>query len=115
MQAMEAAQALAGAIRESPEYREYAQYRQEVDGDAGIRSLVDEYKRLQMALQMRMMAGQGMEGDDAARFQALNTLLFSDSRTSNYLMAEIRLQKMMAEIFGVLTRAADMDIPVPMG
>ena len=115
MQAMEAAKALADAIRESPEYREYALLRQELDADAGIRALVDEYKRLQMALQMRMMAGQAMEGDDAARFQSLNMLLFSDSRTSGYLMAEMRLQKMMAEIFGVLTRAADMDIPVPMG
>ena len=113
MQAMEAANALADAIRESPEYREFKQYKDEIAGDAGIKALLDEYKRLQTAMQMRMLAGQSMEGDDAQRFQSLGMLLFADPRTSGYLMAEMRLQKMMAGIFETLTRAAGMDIPLP--
>lgn len=113
MQAMEAARLLAQAIQESPEYKEYAQLKAEINADSGIKALVDEYKRLQTALQMRMLAGQGMEGEEAQRFQSLNMLLFADSRTSGYLMAEMRLQKMMAEVFETLTRAAGMDIPLP--
>ena len=113
MQAMEAANALADAIRESPEYREFKQYKDEIAGDAGIKALLDEYKRLQTAMQMRMLAGQSMEGDDAQRFQSLGMLLFADPRTSGYLMAEMRLQKMMAGIFETLTQAAGMDIPLP--
>ena len=113
MQAMEAAKILAAAIQESPEYRDFKQYKEEVYGDAGIKALLDEYKRLQTAMQMRMLSGQSMEGDDAQRFQSLGMLLFADSRTSGYLMAEMRLQKMMAGIFETLTRAAGMDIPLP--
>ena len=113
MQAMEAAKALAAAIQESPEYREFKQFKEEVNGDAGIKALVDEYKRLQTAMQMRVLSGQSMEGDDAQRFQSLGMLLFADSRTSGYLMAEMRLQKMMAGIFETLTRAAGMEIPLP--
>ena len=113
MQAMEAAKELAQAIRESPEYREYAARKQEIDADAGIKALIGEYRKLQTALQMRALAGQGMEGEDAQRFQSLNVLLFADPRRANYLMAEMRLQKMMAEIFGVLTQAAGMEIPLP--
>ena len=113
MQAMEAARLLAAAIQESPEYREYARLKTEIDADAGIKSLVNEYKRLQTAMQMRMLSGQGMEGEDAQRFQSLNVLLFADQRTSGYLMAELRLQRMMGEIFETLTRAAGMDIPLP--
>ena len=113
MQAMEAAKALADAIQESPEYREFKQFKEEIEGDAGVKALVDEYKRLQTAMQMRMLAGQGMEGDDAQRFQSLGMLLFADPRTSGYLMAEMRLQKMMAGIFETLTRAAGMEIPLP--
>ena len=64
-------------------------------------------------MQMRMLSGQGMDGEEAQRFQSLNMLLFADSRTSGYLMAEMRLQKMMADIFGVLTQAAGMEIPLP--
>ena len=113
MQAMEAARELAKAIRESEECREYARLKAEIDQDAGIRSLVSEYKRLQTQMQMRMLSGQGMDGEDAQRFQSLNVLLFADQRTAQYLMAEMRLQKMMAEIFGVLTQAAGMEIPLP--
>lgn len=113
MQAMEAAKALACAIQESPEYREYAMRKEEVDADAGIKALVNEYKKLQTAMQMRVLAGQAMEGEDAQRFQSLNMLLFADQRTAGYLMAEMRLQRMMAEIFGILTRAAGMEIPLP--
>ena len=114
MQAMEQAKALAQAIQESEEYREYARLKVEIDADAGIKSLVNEYKRLQTAMQMRLLSGQSMEGDDMQKFQSLNMLLFADSRTSGYLMAEMRLQKMMADIFGVLTQAAGMEIPLPM-
>ena len=113
MQAMEAANQLAQAIQESPECREYKRWKDEVDADAGIKALVNEYKRLQTAMQMRVLSGQSMDGEDAQRFQSLNLLLFADSRTAGYLMAEMRLQKMMAGIFDTLTRAAGMDIPLP--
>ena len=113
MQAMEAAKALAQAIQESAEYRDYARLKAEIDADAGIKSLVNEYKRLQTAMQMRILSGQGMEGEDAQRFQQLNMLLFADSRTSGYLMAEMRMQKMLADIFETLTRAAGIEIPLP--
>ena len=113
MQTMEAARLLAQAIQESPEYREYSALKKEIDEDAGIKSLIQEYRRLQTAMQMRVLTGQGMEGEDAQRFQSLNMLLFADSRTSGFLMAEMKLQRMMAEIFETLTRAADMEIPMP--
>ena len=113
MQVTEAANALAAAIQDSPEYREFKQFKAEIDGDAGIKSLVNEYKRLQTAMQMRMLSGQAMEGDDAQRFQSLGMLLFADPRTSGYLMAEMRLQRMMAQVFETLTRAAGMEIPLP--
>ena len=113
MQTMEAAKLLAQAIQESPEYREYSALKKEIDEDAGIKSLIQEYRRLQTAMQMRVLSGQGMEGDEAQRFQSLNMLLFADSRTSGFLMAEMKLQRMMAEIFETLTRAAGMEIPMP--
>ena len=87
--------------------------KEEIDGDAALKALIVEYRRLQAGLQMRMLSGQGMEGDEAQRFQSLNMLLFADSRTSGFLMAEMKMQRMMAEIFETLTRAAGMDIPMP--
>ncbi|MBR4334442.1 MAG: YlbF family regulator, partial [Clostridia bacterium] len=113
MQAMEAAKALAQAIQETPEYREYSALKKEIDADAGIKGLIQEYRRLQTSMQMRMLSGQGMDGDETQRFNSLNMLLFADSRTSGFLMAEMKMQRMMAEIFGVITQASGLDIPMP--
>ena len=113
MQAMEAAKALAQAIQESPEYKEYIGLKKEIDEDAGIKALVNEYRKLQTSMQMRMLSGQGMDADETQRFNSLNMLLFADSRTSGFLMAEMKMQRMMAEILGVVTKASGLDIPMP--
>lgn len=41
-------------------------------------------------------------------------LLFADNRTSTYLLAEMHLQKLLADIFSVLTTAAGLDLPMPL-
>ena len=62
---------------------------------------------------MNMLSGKAPDGEETQRFQQLSMLLFADNRTAGYLMAEMQLQKMMAEIFERLTRAAGMDLPRP--
>ena len=113
MQAMEAARQLARAIQESPEYKEYAELKKAVDEDAGIKNLVQEYRKMQTSLQMRVMTGQQPGSEETQRFQSLSMLLFADQRTSGFLMAGMKMQRMMAEIFETLTRAAGMEIPTP--
>lgn len=112
MQVTEATRLLTEAIQESPEYKEFAQFKNEVDADAGIKALVTEYKRLQTMMQMRMLSGQGADAEEQQRFQQLGALLFADNRTSTYLLSEMRLQKLMADIFEKLTAAAGMEMPL---
>lgn len=113
MQIQEATSQLCNALRQSPEYMEYARLKAEAEGDSGVWALVKEYKRLQMAVQMRMLSGQGMDDEEGRRFQQLGSLLFADQRTSGYLLSEMRLQKRMAEVFEQITRAAGMEMPMP--
>lgn len=113
MHTQEATNQLCDAIRQSPEYMEFARLKADVDADSGISALVKEYKRLQVNVQMRMLAGQGMDDDEGRRFQQLGALLFADQRTAGFLLAEMRLQKMMAEVFEKITRAAGMEMPMP--
>ena len=88
MQAMEAAKALAQAIQETPEYREYSTLKKEIDADAGIKALIQEYRRLQTSMQMRMFTGQSMDNEETQRFNSLNMLMFADSRTSGFRTPE---------------------------
>ena len=47
------------------------------------------------------------------RFSALNALLYSKQEVMNYLLAEMRLQQALADIFKIVTDAADVEITLP--
>ena len=104
---------LAQDIRQSEEYQTYHGLRDEVMSDETTAALIREYKKLQLSLQMAAMAGQQPDSDDMQRFQGITSLLFAKSEVSQYLLAEMRLQQAMADIFKILTEAADLDMDIP--
>ena len=78
------------------------------------RLLLEEYKRLQVQLQMSMVGAAGeMPSEDMQRFQQLASLLYMNSDVQAYLMAEMQMQKTLADIFKILTEAAGIRFDVP--
>lgn len=104
---------LANAIKASEEYRIYHGLRDEVMGDQTVAALIKEYKKLQISLQMAAMSGQTADAEDMQRFQGIGALLFAKPEVSQYLLAEMRLQQAMADIFKIITEAADIDLGIP--
>ena len=47
------------------------------------------------------------------RFSGISTLLFAKPEVSNFLLSEMRLQQALADIFRIVTEAADLDISIP--
>ena len=82
--------------------------------DETNRLLLEEYKRLQVQLQMSMVGAAGeMPSEDMQRFQQLASLLYMNSDVQAYLMAEMQMQKTLADIFKILTEAAGIRFDVP--
>lgn len=104
---------LANDIKASEEYQTYHGLKDEVMGDETVAALIREYKKLQIAIQMAMMSGQQADVEDMQRFQGITSLLFAKPEVSQYLLAEMRLQQAMADIFKILTEAADIDLGLP--
>ncbi len=104
---------LAEAIRTSPEYVEYAEAKERMEESDTAKALIKEYKKLQVSLQMSAMSGQSMPSDDMQRFSQISSLLYGGTDTSRYLMAEMRLQKMMGDVFKLLSDAADIHFELP--
>ena len=104
---------LAQEIRDSEEYRTYHELKESVMSDETTAALIREYRKLQVSLQMNAMAGRNPDPEDTQRFSALSALLFSKQEVSNYLLAEMRLQQALADIFRIVTEAADLDISIP--
>ena len=82
-------------------------------GDETVAALIREYKKLQVTIQMAMMSGQQADSEDMQRFSGISSLLFTKPEVSQYLLAEMRLQQAMADIFKIITEAADLDMQIP--
>ena len=101
---------LARAMKESEEYREYERLRETAYEDETNRALLDEYKRLQFRMQVKMASGESMPEDDLQRLQQIGALLQFNPDVSAYLLAEFRFQKMLSDIFKILADVANIDL-----
>ena len=104
------AHALAKALKESEEYREFSRLKDVAYEDATNKALLDEYKKLQFRLQAKMASGESLPQDDMQRLQQIGTLLQFNPDVSAFLMAEFRFQRMLTDIFKILADVAGVDL-----
>ena len=104
---------LAQDIRDSDEYKTYHELKETVLADETTAALIKEYRKLQMSIQMTAMSGATANEEDMQRFSGISTLLFSKPEVSRFLLSEMQLQQALADIFKIVTEAADLDMPVP--
>ncbi len=104
---------LAADIKASEEYQTYHALRDVVMADETTAALIKKYKELQVTIQMAVMSGTQADAEDMQRFQGISSLLFANAEVSQYMLAEMRLQQALADIFKIVTEAADLDINLP--
>ncbi|MBQ6720680.1 MAG: YlbF family regulator [Eubacteriales bacterium] len=104
---------LAQEIRDSEEYKTYHDLKESVMAEETTAALIREYRKLQMTIQMSAMSGNAANEEDMQRFSGISSLLFSKPEVSQFLLSEMRLQQALADIFRILTEAADVDMAVP--
>ena len=104
---------LAQDIRDSEEYQTYHGLKEQVMADETTAALIREYRKLQMTIQMSAIGGQAAAQEDVQRFSGISTLLFSKPEVSRFLLSEMRLQQVLADVFKILTEAADVEMAVP--
>ena len=63
------AHALAKALRESDEYKEYVRLKQAAYDDSTNKALLDEYKKLQFKMQAKLAGGETPPQEDMQRMQ----------------------------------------------
>ena len=110
MNAYDQAHALARAMKDSEEYREYQRLREIAYQDETNRALLEEYKRLQYRLQAKAATGESVPEEDMTRLTQIGTLLQFNPDVSAYMLAELRFQRMLADIFKILADVAGIDL-----
>ncbi|MDR3052116.1 MAG: YlbF family regulator [Oscillospiraceae bacterium] len=107
------AHALARRMAESELCRRYAGLRDALQENQTAHALVQEYKRLQMRLQMQAMGGGASGEADVRRFEQLASLLYATPEIQQFLLTEMQVQKMLADVVQILTDAAGVRIDLP--
>lgn len=113
MAVMDAAKVLGNEIRQSPEYLAFMKAKEEAFESETSAALLKEFSRLQTKLQMAAIAGGQSDAQEMTRFQQMSALLYATPETSAYLLAQLRLQKLMADVFSYLSNEAGLPIDMP--
>ncbi len=109
------AHALARNMKQTEEYTEYMRLREIAYDDSTNKALLDEYKRLQYQMQLKLASGNRMEEEDFQRMQQIANLLQFNPDASAYLLAEFRFQKMLADIYKILADVAGINLDMLTG
>ena len=107
---IDTANILASQLRQTDEYRQYIALRQTAYEDSTNKTLLDEFKRLQFRLQAQTASGQQPAGDDMQKLLRISSLLQLNSDAQAYMLAELRFQRLIADIYKIIGDAAGIDI-----
>lgn len=106
---------LARDMKTCPEYVEYQNAKEVAMENETQKVLINEYKKLQFQLQVSMAGGGNADPAQLERLQKIAAVLQLSPDASNYLMAEFRFQKLLADIYKILGDAAGIDIDMLKG
>jgi len=109
---VKAADALLDAMRRTPAFQEYERLKENVMADEVNRRLLDRFMRAQAALQMAAMAGSEPRAEDAAEFEKLSALLYQSPEVTDYLLAQMKVQQMVAQTLSRITDEAGISIDI---
>jgi len=106
---------MAKAIKESEEYTLYQRAKEAAYESETNKALLKEYKRLQLQLQIQVSGGQQPDSELMEKYQKLTAVLQMSNEATAFIMAEFRLQRLLADIYKILGEAADIDIDMLQG
>lgn len=108
-----ASEALTHALQQTEAYRSYEALKESVLSDEVNRRLLDRFTRAQRALQMAAIAGREPREEDTAEFEKLSALLYQSPEVTDYLLAQMKVQQLVAATMEKLTRECGIDVEIP--
>ena len=107
---IDTANILASQLKQTNEYKQYVALKQTAYEDSTNRTLLDEFKRLQFRMQAQAASGKQPDGEDMQKLMRISSLLQLNSDAQAYMLAELRFQRLIADIYKIIGDAAGIDI-----
>ena len=110
MNILDEAHALARHLKETEEYQTYIRLKEVAYADSTNETLLNEYKRMQFRLQTISAGGGQPDSEDMEKFSRIASLLQLNEDARNYLLAELRFQRILADVYKILGEVAGIDL-----
>ena len=108
----QAADTLLQALRNTETFQTYEELKRSVMADEVNRRLLDRFMRAQSALQMAAMAGSEPREEDTTEFEKLSALLYQSPEVTDFLLAQMRVQQLVAQTMSRITGEAGISIDI---
>lgn len=89
---------LARAIRESKEYIEYKEVKEEVSKVPDLKSKIDEFEKIRYEEQLLALQGEKQNEEKMKKLQELYTILAQNEKVKDYFDKEVRFNLLIADI-----------------
>ena len=102
------AHALARALRESQEYKNYMEIKAKVSENQELSESLNDFQQKQFQLQAQQMMGEEGDASVMDQIQSLAQILMKDPLAAQYMQAEVTFTMMFADIYKILQEAIRM-------
>lgn len=110
MNVYDQAHQLAGAIKESEEFKRYDASKKEVEANAELDAALKDLMKQQFEMQAAQMMGQQPDQEAMQKLQQLSAVLMQDPSAAQYLQCQMRFSMMMADVYKIIGEVADMGL-----
>lgn len=89
---------LAKAIKESQEYLEYKEIKNELFADSDMKKKVEEFEKIRYEEQLLAMQGEEQSTEKMKKLQELYEILVQNEKVKEFFDKEVRFNVMMADV-----------------
>ena len=100
---------LARAIKESAEYKEYAELKAAASQNEELAAMLNDFQAKQFEIQAKQMMGEELGPDLMEQIQSLYQILMRDPLASQYVQAEMRFSLLVNDVYTILGEVIKFD------
>ena len=96
---------LAKAIKESREYTEYKQIKEEIQAVPDLKGKIEEFEKIRYEEQVLALQGEKQNEEKMKKLQELYTILVQNEKVKDYFDKEVRFNVLIADVNKIIGEA----------
>ncbi len=109
MNVYDSVHALAKALKESEEFKDYQEAKKKLEEDEKAKEMLVDFRNYQLQIQQKQSEGKKVEQEDGEKLKKMFDAINLNLTIKEYLSAEYRFGKMMADVSKIIGEAIGIE------